>query len=298
LYFPYPGQIEKKPGGGVEFAPLVTSGHAGKVSVYTLLAPNLREIEVGRGNADGDYVFAARITRPGLNPAASGSKPGEAGPLNVIYVSDIDFLADGFVMLRNEPQAGGIQYNFDNVAFFNNIVDSLTGESEYLATRSRRIRHATLRYVETTTDAALEQVSQIEQQIEKDFSSQVLTARQKLQEVIEPLAKSIRDLEAKQSRGEHIDQQTLQVLKQNLKQTMDVQQAKLTQIIQDLSDGLNENKRRIRLDAEIEIQEIQRRFKLAAVVLPVVPPLLLGLFVFTRRRLREREGISKARRLR
>ena len=58
-----------------------------------------------------------------------------------------------------------------------------------------------------------------------------------------------------------------------------------------------EKKRIIDLEAELEIQEIQRKFKLAAVVIPPIPPLLVGLFVFTRRRLREREGISKARRL-
>ena len=48
---------------------------------------------------------------------------------------------------------------------------------------------------------------------------------------------------------------------------------------------------------KLEIQKIQRKFKLAAVIIPPIPPLLVGLIVFTRRRLREREGISKDRRL-
>ena len=59
----------------------------------------------------------------------------------------------------------------------------------------------------------------------------------------------------------------------------------------------NEIIRSKRLESELKIQEIQRKYKLAAVLIPPIPPLLLGLFVFTRRRLREREGISKARRL-
>lgn len=295
LYFPYPGQIDKKPGGGTEFTPLVASGDAGKVSVQALLqAASARELEVARGNPDGSYYFAARITTAG---ATSAAEPGKPQPLEVVYVADIDFLSDGFVMLRNDPHAGGIQYNFDNVAFFNNIVDTLTGETDYLVTRSRRIRHATLSYVEQTTEKALENVLQIEQGIEKEFNKQVLDARQKLQETIDPQVKSVRDLEAKEKNGEVIDQQTLRIKKQNLQQTINVQQAKLNRVIQDLSDSLNEDKRRIRLEAEIEIQEIQQKFKLAAVILPVVPPLLLGLIVYTRRRLREREGISKARRL-
>ena len=40
-----------------------------------------------------------------------------------------------------------------------------------------------------------------------------------------------------------------------------------------------EKKRHIDLDAELEIQQIQRKFKLAAVVIPPIPPLLVGLIV-------------------
>ena len=65
----------------------------------------------------------------------------------------------------------------------------------------------------------------------------------------------------------------------------------------ELDNERREKKRQIELEAELKIQETQRQFKLAAVVLPPIPPLLVGLFVFARRRLREREGISKARRL-
>jgi ABC-2 type transport system permease protein len=67
--------------------------------------------------------------------------------------------------------------------------------------------------------------------------------------------------------------------------------------MEELGNGVRENIRGIELDAELKIQQIQRQFKLAAVILPPIPPLLVGLIVFTRRRLREREGISKARRL-
>ena len=76
------------------------------------------------------------------------------------------------------------------------------------------------------------------------------------------------------------------------------QSAKFQSQVQELENDRREKLRSIQLDAELEIQEIQRRFKLAAVISPPIPPLLVGLIVFTRRRLREREGISKARRIR
>ncbi len=296
IYFPYPGQVDKKPGGGTEFAPLVTSGTAGKISLQAIFgSQSPQDLQVNRGNADAEYVFAARITKPTPSGESGIGKPSA---LNVVYVADIDCLADGFVLLRNDPRAGGVQFNFDNVAFFSNIVDSLTGETDFLLTRSRRIRHATLRYVEATTEEALEKVSIQEQEFEKEFRNQLHKVQQDLIADIEPLAKKVGELEAKQKKGENIDLQTLQVKQQQLQQTKSVVQAKLQRLGQELENGLNEDKRRIRLDAEIEIQEIQRRYKLFAVILPVIPPLLLGLYVFTRRRLREREGISKARRLR
>ena len=67
--------------------------------------------------------------------------------------------------------------------------------------------------------------------------------------------------------------------------------------LEELNSEFQENVRQIRLDAELEIQDIQRKFKLAAVVIPPIPPLVIGLIVFTRRRLKERQGIAKARRL-
>ena len=42
-----------------------------------------------------------------------------------------------------------------------------------------------------------------------------------------------------------------------------------------------------------DIQKIQNEFKLWATVIPPIPPLLVGLVVWIRRRLREREGVSQ-----
>ena len=55
---------------------------------------------------------------------------------------------------------------------------------------------------------------------------------------------------------------------------------------------------RQRLDPPItpeEVTAIQNRVKAAAVALPCIPPLVVGVVVFASRRLRERENISKSR---
>jgi ABC-2 type transport system permease protein len=48
-------------------------------------------------------------------------------------------------------------------------------------------------------------------------------------------------------------------------------------------------------DADLQILKIQNRYKMFAIFLPPIPPLLVGIGVFVSRRLREREGIPKSR---
>ena len=56
-----------------------------------------------------------------------------------------------------------------------------------------------------------------------------------------------------------------------------------------------QNIEKIRRETDLRIQKIQNWYKFVAVALPPIPPLVVGLIVFVRRRLREREGVSKAR---
>jgi len=53
--------------------------------------------------------------------------------------------------------------------------------------------------------------------------------------------------------------------------------------------------REARRQADDSISKIQNYYKLLAVFVPPIPPLLVGIIVFVSRRLREREGISKNR---
>jgi hypothetical protein len=53
----------------------------------------------------------------------------------------IDLLADTFVDLRNFPIRNGIEYQFQNMSFFQNSVDSLVGEDPYGDLRNRKQKH-------------------------------------------------------------------------------------------------------------------------------------------------------------
>ena len=301
LYLPFPGHVEPNPSSPNEFIPLVNSGTAGKLSTLNLIPGFGEFINTGkldsqdqfRGLADSEFTVAGRI----LGPPVENARPGGNSQINVVYVSDIDFFSDGFIVLHNMPFQNGIRYRFDNIPFFHNIIDSLAGQKSYIPIRGRRINHKTLGYVEKTTQEALEIVASNEQQYEEEFNQAVASARTEATEELEPRRKNVEQLEKRKRDGRNIPTAVIDAKKRELQAMARAEQAKLNRKIGQLRNELLEKRRQTQLDAELKIQEIQRRFKLAAVTLPVIPPLLLGLFVFTRRRLREREGISKARRL-
>ena len=53
--------------------------------------------------------------------------------------------------------------------------------------------------------------------------------------------------------------------------------------------------REIERDTELKIQRMQTDFKLWSAFLPPILPLVVGFLVYAKRRLLEREGVSKAR---
>ena len=155
----------------------------------------------------------------------------------------------------------------------------------------------TLGKIETQKEKELQKVFDLNNQYEIDFKIEFEKVRADARKKLRPLENEIKNLEDRRDAKKPYDAAALAAKQGILKQQQQEQEQKLRASVQELNISLNEKKRQADLDAELAIQEIQRTYKLAAVVLPVIPPFLLGVFVFTRRRLREREGISKERRL-
>jgi ABC-2 type transport system permease protein len=301
LCFQYASYINAVPNAELKFEPLVITGSCGRILLFDYLrAQSPEQRESFRGSAGSNYALAAHITgtrQVTEIPESASSLKADKQTTNVILVADIDLLADMFVDLRNFPIRNGIDYQFQNMSFFQNIVDSLVDEDTYGDLRNRKQKHVTLREVEKTTEKALQDVYAETQRIQKEAATAQEAETVKVNAEIGPLQEEIKQLEARQARGEPIDLAALNYKKQILSQTQLGLQQKIQSRMEELGNGVRENIRGIELDAELKIQQIQRQFKLAAVILPPIPPLLVGLIVFTRRRLREREGISKARRL-
>jgi ABC-2 type transport system permease protein len=82
--------------------------------------------------------------------------------------------------------------------------------------------------------------------------------------------------------------QEYQIKQSQLSRKLDLERSKLQR-------ERDRNIRDARGKADDAINKIKNRYKMLAVFIPPIPPLLVGIIVMVSRRLREREGISKNR---
>jgi ABC-2 type transport system permease protein len=78
------------------------------------------------------------------------------------------------------------------------------------------------------------------------------------------------------------------MMQQSLEQQ---RQTKLAQLHTEKDQKIN----KIETDLALKVKQVQDRYKMWAVILPPIPPLLLAVFVFFSRRRREREGVARSR---
>jgi len=302
LFFQFSGEIKQKPTSRLTFDDLVMTGQAGRIHLlewmtHARVRPNMNELKKARGASNETYVLAAHIKGDNWQ-AMTNEGEGSKNNLNVVYIADMDILSDYFVNLRNNPIRNNVEYVSQNMSFVLNLLDSLGGEETFLDIRNRRVSHVTLAKIDEQYELAQTEVFNDENQIQNDYTTELSAIRQNLTGKLKPLQDQIQKMEVKKKDGKPYDAAKLAAKKALLDTEVREQQQRMQTRTQELNIEREEKKRRINLDAELKIQKIQQFFKLCAVVIPPIPPLIVGIIVFFRRRLREREGISKARRLR
>ena len=305
IFLQYSGYLSPAPSPNpkLEFESLVnTSLQTGKVGVRDLIRgqSNQQQLQIDRGAANRQFVVAAAISgkqKDAAPPTDIDSVETSIDKTNVIYVADVDLLSDFFVSKRDFPIENGIEYRYENMNLVSNIIDALAGEMTYLGIRNRKKEHVTLVKIEETYETSMNRVFDLDQELQKEFLTSISAAQSSMDNKLADLKGRIQKIQKSKEAGDSYDANKLNALMGLFESTYRDEIAKFQNKKLTLENERNEAKRRIDLEAELEIQKIQRKFKLAAVIIPPIPPLLVGLIVFTRRRLREREGISKDRRL-
>jgi ABC-2 type transport system permease protein len=216
-------------------------------------------------------------------------EPPKPREIDVIYVSDIDLLMSAFVRIRARPDEDEeITWNFENVTFVLNMIDVLSGDDQYIEIRRRKPYHSTLQMVEVQTQKARDREYEQEIEFQKAYDQAVK---------IEKFEKKLQELQEKQRQegGAGIRLVDVQKAAQDLAEVTQRLNRRLDVRREQLQRERDDNIEVIRRKIDLEILKTKNQYKVLAVTLPPIPPLLIGFLVFVRRRLREREGISRSR---
>jgi len=315
LLFAFPGAIRDTEKDGMNFEPLVMTGsETGTVTFGKIQeAQQLMQMNPGadmsvildqdgfRNSTNLRYCLAAKVTG---KVKADSAIPGMTGPetagatkansaekeINVVFAADIDLIARLFLQIRARPSAAEVNWQFDNVPFVLNILDGLAGDERLIEIRKRQTRHSTLKMIDTATEEARDSFAEAREEFGKSFKDLEAQANKEAQEAIDKIRI---DLEQAQVDG---DQAKIQRLATELQRTTRILQRKADAQIEKFRRERDSKQKQIERELNQKIVSVQNFYKALAVLLPPIPPLIVGLIVFWKRRKQELEGVIDERR--
>lgn len=207
----------------------------------------------------------------------------ETPEMNVVLVADIDCLADPFFAIREigDDDEALVAWSFQNVAFVLNALDALAGDDRFIDVRKRTRTHRILEKIELATeefrDDALKQRSTFVEEAEAEMAA-----------VQEEFARSIAAIEARTDLQAVAKRQMIEQARIRLGRSRDV---KIAALEKERDRQIRQSER----DLSAQVSSVQDFYKMCAVILPPILPILLAVLVFFHRRESEREGVSKSR---
>ena len=241
------------------------------------------------------YILAAHISGKVTTPpteeeqqGAKGNKSAKApkprqSTVNCVVVGDIDMLSQAFFQIRERgdmPEMG-INFDFDNVTFVLNVLDELAGDQRFIEIRKRRPMHHTLPRIEDRTKEDKKRATEEREKLVKDYEAED-----------ERLQKEIRDTIANMQKRKNMDVVQMATEVSLKQQDLERQrEAKIGQIRQENDRNTN----RIETGLAQKVKAVQFEYKMWAVLLPPILPLMVAVVVFFTRRAREREGVARSR---
>jgi ABC-2 type transport system permease protein len=225
---------------------------------------------------DGDPAKAAD------DDALAGKAP-EKTKIDVVLVADIDWIAPIIFRLREMGQDPDsiIDFKFQNVAFVLNILDSLAKDDRFVDLRKRSRSHRILTKIEEATEE--QRKASLNEQ-----STFAGDARQQIEAAQNEFRTKMTDLEARKDLDPRVKEQMMERERIRLERTRDVR-------IASFEKERNRKVKQSERELAAKIRGVQDRYKLLAVLLPPIPPILLALFVFFHRRKAEQEGVDTRR---
>ena len=317
IFLPFPGMVQPTAASDLKFTKLATtrSELSGTIGFEQMMQNQsdpamLQALQRRRGSmalavlietvAD-DNPPEAKESDTEKQPEASDDKkqdPANSTPnrIKVVYVADIDLMIPAFLRIRARPdEQEDIRWEFENVTFLLNAIDVLASDTNYVAIRKRKPRYTTLKVVESRVEDARDREYGKRVEFQAKYDKAVQEAEAENESALQSFRAIVTDLQKQKSEGKEINQAELREKVQRLEEQQRVLERRLGIKKQRFERERERDIKRIQRDVDLEIQRMQFFYKFWAVAIPWIPPFLVGLVVFVRRRLREREGIEKSR---
>jgi ABC-2 type transport system permease protein len=219
-----------------------------------------------------------------------GGASGDGGnrDINAIVLADLDMFADSFF---NFHERGGdldgdglIDMRFDNVTFLLNAIDTLLGDERFIELRKRQPEFRRLTRVDEMTKAANEER-------QEKLKTANKAAEDKIAEAQAALDAAVAEIRAKTG----IDERTKEIMIRAAEQAENRRvQAQTEQIEREKSQQID----KIKAEHTRAVDEVRDRIRVAAILVPPLPAILLGLVIFWRKRRRESATIPESRKRR
>jgi ABC-2 type transport system permease protein len=195
---------------------------------------------------------------------------------------------------RRPEQFEELDLRVQNITFVLNIVDVLAGESSYPTIRNHEPRHVTLALFEDQAEVYRLEESENQKEYQEQFNKTLQEAEDENQQSIAKFQEKFDRLQREGATDVSKQQEMISLMQQ-----LQIQRAALERKLAIRREKMETERdakiQASRRDAEAKVLELQNRYKMLAIFLPPIPPLLVGAGVFVTRRVREREGISKSR---
>ena len=175
-----------------------------------------------------------------------------------------------------------------------NSIDWLTGETDFIDVRKHEPIFASLRMIDSVKEEARSAVRRRSQEFQDQSDEAIREAQESMDTKLKTLKEEVEKLQ-KDSADGRVPRALLQAKVQRFQTEQELEQRKLDVKRLKTERDRERKIREIEREAAQEVTDIQNQVKAAAVVLPCIPPLIIGIIVFASRRLRERENISKSR---
>ena len=200
--------------------------------------------------------------------------------INAVVIADIDCIFPGFFQIR-ELGDGQVIPATQNVTFILNIIDDLADDNRFIEIRKRVRKHRTLSKIDDATKVNRNHASELDKKSDEAQKAELAEAENNFQTQIEAVEKL-------EGISETVRRQRIALVRQRAQERLDAD-------MQAIETRRRRDKKQIDYDLEQEIRAVQGRYKLLSILVPPIPPLLVALYVFFRRREAEREGIVKER---